>query len=190
MSDKTLEQLDEQIDAIKDKLQSQIKELVDIIANDLPDYALKSIRRAFIEDVDSAEQKSDAELAEFKSRVVEFGKKLAEDMRSSLLENMEQWWGNGVSIEGAGKTLDGNKAIYAKLSMISERITAFIESEHLQKIEVIYHTPARFIDGKYPPGMIEKYWSQLAILRNAEEERSVLDREARKARLAQRWDEL
>ena len=190
MGDKSLEELNEQIDAIKAKLQLQISELVDIICNDLPEYALKNIRRAFIEDVDFAEQKSDAELAEFKARVGEFGKKLSQDVRTSLLEDMDAWWGNQVSIEGAGKTLDGNPVIPRKLSVISERIKAFLEAEHLQKIDIEYHTPARFIDGKYPPGMIEKYWSQLAILRTAEEERSILDREARKARLAQRWDSI
>ena len=38
--------------------------------------------------------------------------------------------------------------------------------------------------------MIEKYWAKLADLRAAEEERELLDREARKARIAQRWDSL
>ena len=72
MSDKTLEQLDEEIEQIKAKLSAQIKDLVDIITNDLPDYALKNIRKAFIEDIDFAESKSDAELAEFKTRVSDF----------------------------------------------------------------------------------------------------------------------
>lgn len=190
MSDKTLEQLDEQIESIKAKLQLQISEFVNLISNDLPDYALKQIRRAFIEDVDFSEQKSDAELAEFKEHVAAFGKKLAEDIRTSLLENMNDWWNSDISLDGAGKTLDGNTAIAAKLGIISERICEFIKNENIQPIEVIYKTPARFIDGKYPPGMIEKYWSQLAILRAAEDERAILDREARKARLAQRWDSL
>ncbi len=190
MSDKTLEQLDEQIESIKAKLQLQVSELVNLIANDLPDYALKQIRRAFIEDVDFSEQKSDAELVEFKNRVQTFGKKLSEDVRASLLEDMNDWWNTHVSLDGAGKTLDGNPAISQKLSTISTRICDFINDENLQPVEVVYKTPARFIEGKYPPGMIEKYWSQLAILRAAEEERSVLDREARKARLAQRWDSI
>ena len=188
--DKTLEQLDEQMDAIKAKLHGQITELVDIICNDLPDYALKNIRRAFIEDVDSSERKTDRELAEFKARVQAFGKKLSDDVRASLLENLEDWWGSDVSLEGAGKTLDGNAAISKRLSVVSERILAFLKDEGLTEIEVSYHTPARFINGKYPPGMIEKYWSQLSLLRAAEEEHAVLDREARKAKLAARWDSL
>lgn len=190
MSEKTLEQLDEQIDAIKAKLQLQISALVDLITNDLPDYALKNIRRAFIEDVDFSEKKSDAELAEFKAKVADFGKQLATDIKKSLLEDMNDWWGAEVSLEAAGKTLEGNEKIHSKLNVISARILDFLEKENLQKIEVVYHTPARFIDGKYPPGMIEKYWAQLADLRAAEEERAILDREARKARLAQRWDSL
>ncbi len=190
MSEQTLEQLDEQIKAIKARLLIQIEELVGIITKDLPDYALKNIRRAFIEDVDFSEQKSDDELKSFKERVHAFGQTLSEDIRTSLLSDMNDWWGSEVSIASAGKTLDGNAAIQAKLCVISDRIKQFLEEEHLHAIEVEYRTPARFIDGMYPPGMIEKYWSQLSILRSAEEERKVLDREARKARLAQRWDSL
>ena len=190
MGDKTLEQLDEQIETIKAKLQLQISELVTIITNDLPDYALKNIRRAFIEDVDFSEKKSDAELAEFKAKVNDFGKLLANVVRTDLLADMNDWWGPEISLDAAGKTLDGNPKIHEKLAAIATRIADFLEKEKLQKIDIVYHTPARFIDGKYPPGMIEKYWSQLAILRAAEEERAILDREARKARLAERWDSL
>jgi hypothetical protein len=190
MSEKTLEQLDEEIEQIKAKLSAQIKDLVDIITNDLPDYALKNIRKAFIEDIDFAESKSDAELAEFKTRVADFGKKLASDVRTSLLDNMEDWWGAGISSENGGKKLDGNAAISKKLGVISERIGDFLKSEQLKPIEIHYTTPARFIDGKYPPAFIEKYWAQLANLRSVEEQRAELDLEARKARLAQRWDSI
>lgn len=190
MGDKTLEQLDEQISSIKSKLQVQITELVDIIVNDLPDYALKHVRKAFIEDVEEAEKKSDAELKAFKARVTEFGQELKSDVRASLLEDMEIWWNSDVAVESAGKTLNGNQAVFSRLSVITERIREFIRNENLKAIEIEYHTPARFIDGKYPPGMIEKYWSQITILRAAEAERAELDREARKARAAERWDNL
>lgn len=51
----TLDQLDEQLEAIRAKLQLQIVELVDVITGDLPAFTLKQIRRAFIEDVEFAE---------------------------------------------------------------------------------------------------------------------------------------
>ena len=190
MSEKTLEQLDEEIESIKERLAAQIQEIVDIIVNDLPGYALKNIRRAFIEDVQVSEKMTDAELTEFKARIAEFGKTLAEGTRSALLDNMDKWWGKDVFLESAGKTLDGNPQIAPILAGIGVKITEFIRHEGLKEVEIQYKTPARFIDGKYPPGMIETYWAQLANLRSAEEQRSELDMEARKARLAQRWDSL
>ena len=190
MSEKTLEQLDEEIESIKERLAAQIQEIVDIIVNDLPNYALKNIRRAFIEDVQFAEKMTDAELGEFKARIESFGRELSEGTRSALLEDMDKWWGKGVSLESAGKTLDGNPSIAPILAGIGEKISEFIRHEGLSAVEIQYKTPARFIDGKYPPGMIEKYWAQLANLRSAEEQRAELDMEARKARLAQRWDSL
>ena len=190
MSEKTLEQLDEEIESIKERLAAQIQEIVVIIVNDLPNYALKNIRRAFIEDVQFSEKMTDEELTAFKARIAEFGRILSEETRSALLENMDKWWGKDVYLESAGKTLDGNLQIAPILNRIGEKITEFIQKEGLKEIEIQYKTPARFIDGKYPPGMIEKYWAQLANLRAAEEQRSELDMEARKARLAQRWDSL
>ena len=86
--------------------------------------------------------------------------------------------------------MDGNPSISPILAGIGTKITEFIRHEGLSEVEIQYKTPARFIDGKYPPGMIEKYWAQLANLRAAEEQRAELDMEARKARLAQRWDSL
>ena len=185
----TLDQLDEQLEAIRAKLQLQIVELVDVITGDLPTFTLKQIRRAFIEDVEFAEKLSDAELTAFKSRVHAFGDALAVEIRASLLDDMDAWWGKAVPLDAGGKTLDGNPAIAAKLAVIAPKIEAFIDHEHLSPIEISYKTPAYFIQGKYAPGMIEKYWSQLANLRAAEESRAIVDREERKARLAQRWDE-
>ena len=190
MSEKTLVQLDEEIVNIKERLSAQISELVDIIVNDLPNYALKHIRRAFIEDVEFAESKSDAELSAFKDRIGEFGKKLSAEIRKSLLDNLEDWWGQDISLDNAGKTLNGNPKIQAKLDVINARLAAFMTAENLKPLEIRYTTPARFIDGKYPPGMIEKYWAQLGNLRTVEAQRAELDLEARKARLAQRWDSL
>lgn len=190
MSDKTLEQLEEQMDAIKVKLQAQVQEIVDITCNDLPEYVLKNVRRAFIEDVEYGEKKSDRDLAEFKVRVRDFGQKLSQEVRTALLSDMDAWWSKSISLEGAGKTLEENAAIYAHLAVISDRVIAFLKSEQLAPIEVEYHTPARFINGKYLPGIIEKYWALLADLRAKEEEHEVLDREARKAHLAARWDSL
>lgn len=190
MSEKTLVQLDEEISTIKERLSAQISELVEVIVNDLPGYALKNIRRAFIEDVEFAESKSDAELTEFKARISAFGQQLSSEIRASLLENLEDWWGQDVALDNAGKTLNGNAKIWAKLDVINVRLSEFMAKENLKASDIHYTTPARFIEGKYPPGMIEKYWSQLGILRAAEAERAELDLEARKARLAQRWDSL
>ena len=164
-------------------------EVISIVRNEI------IVERGTILDQETVDRILDANVASIllqrdDAKVSDFGKQLATDIKKSLLEDMNDWWGAEVSLEAAGKTLEGNEKIHSKLNVISARILDFLEKENLQKIEVVYHTPARFIDGKYPPGMIEKYWAQLADLRAAEEERAILDREARKARLAQRWDSL
>ena len=49
MSDKTLDQLDAQIATVRTKLDAQIRDLVEVIVNDIPTFAQKNVRRAFIE---------------------------------------------------------------------------------------------------------------------------------------------
>lgn len=190
MTEHTLEMLDEKVEFLKTKLNEQISELVEVIVGDIPAFTLRQIRRAFIEDVDFSEQKTDAELSEFKARVHAFGEQLATDVRASLLENPDLWRASDIDLANAGKTLDGNTKIAEKFAVIPKRIAEFLVNEHIAPIEVVYKTPAYFINGKYTPGLIEKYWARLGELRAAEEERAVVDKEARKARLAQRWDEI
>lgn len=188
MSQKTLEQIDEQIESAKLKLNANIRELVEIIVNDIPTFAQKHVRRAFIENVDRVENKTDAEIAEIKEKLGVFSHNLVEKYRAELLADENRWIGKDVPLD-AGKTLDGNPFIAPILARIADDIRAFIESIDLLPLEMIYKTPAYFINGKYAPGMIEKYWAQLADLRSLEEEYAQIEHETRKNKLAQRWDE-
>ena len=72
MSDKTLDQLDAQIATVRTKLDAQIRDLVEVIVNDIPTFAQKNVRRAFIESVDQVEEKSDDEIADMKRKLSEF----------------------------------------------------------------------------------------------------------------------
>ena len=76
MSDKTLDQLDAQIATVRTKLDAQIRDLVEVIVNDIPTFAQKNVRRAFIESVDQVEEKSDDEIADMKRKLSEFSSEL------------------------------------------------------------------------------------------------------------------
>ncbi len=190
MSEHDLETLNREIEDAKVQLKPQIESICDVICNDLPNFVLKQVRAAFIDDVTYAESKSDSELSALKTRIAEFGNNLKAEIRSKLVADMETWWSATVSLERTGKTLEGNNGVWAVLSEIAPKISAFIAGEGMATLSITYATPARFIDGKYLPGMIEKYWAQLAALRALEEERIAVDNEARKTRQASRWDAL
>jgi len=190
MSEHDLETLNREIEEAKAQLKPQIESICDVICNDLPNFILKQVRAAFIEDVKFAESKSDDELSALKVRIGEFGSSLKSQIRAKLVADMKAWWDESVSLERTGKTLEGNSNVWAVLSEIAPKISEFISNEGLTPLSITYATPARFIDGKYLPGMIEKYWAQLAALRALEEERIAVDNEARKTRQASRWDSL
>lgn len=190
MDETKLIKLKTDIETIKLKLKQQIEELVDIITGDLPDYTLKTLRRAFIEDTDFAEKHTNDELTKFKNNVAEFGRTLSEETRNALINDIEIWWGPEVNPQLSAKTLEGNTEVWAKLLQIEKKLLAFIEEKGLAPISLSYATPARFIDGKYPPGMIEKYWAHISNLRKLEEELHLTNEAAKKTRQAERWDSL
>lgn len=190
MSDHMIETLDNEIVKTKAQLKPQIEAICDVIVNDLPNFVLKQVRNAFIEDVSFAESKKDEELVALKERIAAYGQSLASEVREKLLADMDAWWGAAVSVEKTGKTLEGNVAIWNILSQIEPRLSEFIANEGLKSVEIHYSTPARFIEGKYLPGMIEKYWAQMTALRALESERAEADQEARKTKQASRWDAL
>ena len=188
MSEHDLESVNREIEEAKAQLRPLIESICDVITNDLPGYALKQVRASFIEDVNFAESKSDDELSAMKRRIAAFGEGLKAEIREKLMACMEAWWGESVCMDRTGKTLEGNASVWSILSEIAPKISGFVRGEGLTPKEVVYATPARFIGGKYLPGMIEKYWAQLAALRALEDERAAVDNEARKARQAARWD--
>ncbi|MBQ4359448.1 MAG: hypothetical protein II767_04260 [Proteobacteria bacterium] len=190
MAEQDLVTLNHEIERAKDQLKPQILSICDVIVGDIPNFVLRQVRAAFIEDVSYAESKSDAELTELKARIAAFGADLAKEIREKLTADMETWWGPQVKLEKTGKTLEGNESIWAVLSGIAPRIAKFMESEGIRPTEIRYTTPARFIEGKYLPGMIEKYWAQLSALRALEDERTAADGEARRQRQADRWDSI
>lgn len=190
MSEHDLESLNKGIEDAKAQLRPLIESICDVITNDLPGYVLKQVRASFIEDVKFAESKSDEELSALKQRIAAFGEALKGEIREKLLASMESWWGESVHLDRTGKTLEGNACVWSILSEIAPKISGFVSGEGLTPKEIVYATPARFIEGKYLPGMIEKYWAQLAALRALEDERVAVDNEARKTRQAARWDSL
>lgn len=186
----TLETLEHEIEAARQQLKPQIESICGIISGDLPNFVLRQVRGAFIEDLAFAQSKSDEELRAFKVRIAEFGEALASDIRRALLADLEIWWGKEVSLSQTGKTLEGNAKVWGILSGIPEKISTYMRGEGLTAPVIQYTTPARFIEGKYLPGMIEKYWVQLAALRALEDEHLAAVVEASKAAQATRWDSL
>ena len=186
----TLDTLKNEIENARNQLKPQIEGICGIIAGDLPNFVLRQVRTAFIDDLEFAKSKSDDELRALKGRIADFGKSLADEVKVSLLSDMEQWWGKDVSLSQTGKTLDGNARVWQILSTIPKKIGDYIRKEGLVAPEIKYTTPARFIEGKYLPGMIEKYWVQLAALRALEDELHAAEIEAGKAEQASRWDSI
>lgn len=188
MSEEKLEQLDEKIVAIEERLAQQVRELVDVITGDIPNFALKQVRKAFIEDVAFAEKQTDAQLSEFKANVETMGKGLSQSVRTSLLEDMSIWECADAAPGDDGKSLNGNPAVARRLEAVARTVSDFIVKSGLKAMEVVYRTPTYFINGKYAPGMIEKYWAELGKLREARQARKAEDLEVRRENLAKRWD--
>ncbi len=180
-----MNEMDAKIGRLETSLRAYGDEIAEIIAIDVPQYMLKMARKAFIEHVEFAEGMDDATLRFFKTKLQELGQQTAKSLRDTLSE--PKLWLN-VENQSSGKTLEGNVEVAKELANISMALQHFLDSEGLAYELEPYHTPARFIEGKYLPGVIEKYWHthlRYCELLSQKREQSIQDRRSIQAA---RWD--
>lgn len=183
-----LSELKARKDVQRQRLMSGINELVDLIVTDIPAYVIRELKKAFVNNLGFAEATDDQGVVALKRSAAAFANTLAEDMRANLAAE-PLWLGPDVAL-GEGKCLDANLPLTQCLQDIAGRTAAFFADKGLGQVELQYKCPTWFIEGRYAPGMIEKYWSQLALLREMEQEIIALEIEQRRLSQSTRWDAL
>ncbi|MDX9722433.1 MAG: hypothetical protein RBU37_16935 [Myxococcota bacterium] len=184
-----LEDIKARRDATQQRIVREAAELADVVARDIPAFVQRELRRVFVEALDFSESLTDEQLVSIKNRIQSFSKELAETVKKEL-ENGELWLDPKIEIK-VGKTLEQHAPAWAVLQTIAQKTKALaveLGFPNTADLELVYKTPTWFMEGRYAPGMIEKYWNQLGLLREIEAELLAYETEMRRDALAQRWD--
>ncbi|MFA5624650.1 MAG: hypothetical protein WC966_06315 [Bradymonadales bacterium] len=189
MSENKSTVLSEKRTELLNRIQALVLELSELLQKDIPSFAMRTARKAFIDDLDFAESRSDEQITGFKQRLHQFTDRLGKNSIAKLNASLDLWT-NAEAKAGDAKTLEGNPEVWAILVEISPAIERFMKDEGLPCDVPAYKTPLYFIDGKFAPSIIEKYWAALVSLRALDVEIQEDSHERRRAAQAERWDDL
>jgi len=189
MSDR--EELEQRRDALETRLQEVVTELVDAIVEDIPGFVLRSARTAFVDAVDYAEELDPSEVKALKADLESRGRDIASEV-DGRLRDFDIWLDDRIAA-AEGKTLEPNSEVWSVLQSIADEAEGALADAGIPVPEdgfgLTYRVPTWFIAGSYPPGLIEKYWTQLSLVRELDVEIAERDLERRKEQVAQLWDQ-
>ena len=176
----------------KERLGSVIDELIEVIVSDINPFLEREMRKVFVASGDFGAGFDDDKVLEIKKKLADQAEELGDKLKAKLGEQ-SLWIGEEVP-SAEGKTLERNEMVWAELQSLSTTVVDTAKEigfeEPDEGWDIIYRTPTYFIDGVYAPGLIEKYWTQLQVMRQLEEEINEAEKELQKEQLAERWDRI
>ncbi len=190
MSDAHLDDLHKQRAEQAARIMDSVNELVGVIVHDVPAFVLREVRRAFIAAMAFSEGLDEDAVKTLKARAGAFG----EEISASLAKALEQdaLWLDVEGGEMGGKTLEANLVVWRTLQGVAETTSGLLREVGFPEPEdgfgVVYKTPTWFIERRYAPGLIDKYWTQLALLRHLDQEIDQHTKVLRRVTLESRWD--
>ena len=173
------------------QLNQIIAEIRAVLAIDLREFPIRAAKKRYLALPEFAATITSDSLSKLKSEL----KEAAETKASEIIQTLSEFdiWVEGISPPGnkAAKTLRDNRKVSEALRGIAETTREVLESYGFPEalLDIHYDPPTWFIDGKYLPGLIEKYWKALASLRNLAREHKRAQHEQEVQVLAERWED-
>lgn len=190
MGPETLAELVQRAEMVRDRVRHVAAEIKALLADDLPKYVERELKRGFVEHPEFASRLSDSTLRELKSAVKAEGER-GRDQVLAALEDEALWFPTGPLAEGRVSVAD-SPALWAAVGGITGTVRALRERfgypASAEPIE--YRPPSWFIGRRYLPTLSEKYWRLIAELRELEVQAQSIKRDTSRSVLSKRWDAL
>ena len=185
------EALSSRVEGARQQLAEVIDEMHAVLAWDLPVYPEREGKKRFLDAPEKAAEMAEGELAAIKKELRGVGSGIAAQVVEALRSH-GPWQSEEASAEeGGARSLDGNPEVTAALYRVARATQAVLARCGLASAEesLRYKTPTWFIEGRYMPGLIEKYWRWLGEVREGEQARVQAAREDERRSLARRWED-
>lgn len=195
MSDIPLDELREQRTALSTRLDETIADIVAVIASDVPAFVARAARQVFVaQPLEHARKLGPDEVRRLKTKLNDAAPRIAALVTDTLADRT-LWRRDDLEPGADLKSLEHNAPLWHAVQEIARQTEALLAELGLEPpvdqsaFGLVYRTPTWFLDGKYPPALVEKYWTLQTQLRDLDqriaEEAEKQEREA----LARRWDE-
>jgi hypothetical protein len=189
--DDELKELGEREARARSTLLKLASEVRPVLAEDLEKYPGREVKRRFLADPEFARTLDDAALGRLKSELAGVGERLREQV-AARLDDPEPWL-KGVEFEGPGKSFSENLALWSLTLPAAEAVRKVLDAfgfPGTAESPPDYRMPTWFINGKYLPGLAEKYWSLIGELREVRARILEVERSRLRDDLSRRWDKL
>lgn len=162
-----------------------------ILADDLLKYPAREVRRRFVAEPLFAESMDDATVQRLKAELDERSVPVRDGIMEHL--NADDRWLAGLEYEGQGKSFAENEKLWTPTAAAAELVREILTAYDFPRTEpppAEYRMPTWFINGKYLPGMAEKYWGIIGEIREIRTRIREVEDGAQRETLGKRWDSL
>ena len=170
------------------KLGSEVRT---ILLDDIAKFPSREVKRRFVANPEFAQNLDDKTIATLKSELATLG----DDLRSktgAFLERPEPWLA-GINVEAIGKSFVDNAELWSPMVKAAAAVQEVLVRHNFPDIETDpadYRMPTWFINGKYLPGLAEKYWHLMMELRDLRTRIQEIEQGRIRDSLAKRWDNI
>jgi len=168
------------------KLASEVRP---ILLDDIAKFPAREVKRRFVANPEFAEGLDDRTIAALKVEVTALGETLRAKTCSAL-EQPDPWLA-GVDVEATGKSFVDNAQLWSPMVEVASAVQEILVRHDFPDVKTDpadYHMPTWFINGKYLPGLAEKYWHLMAELRDLRIRIQEIEQARIRDSLAKRWD--
>ncbi len=183
-------ELEQHVSMLRDRVLQVAGEIKALLADDLPKFVERELKRAFVNDPSFAAGVTDDILRKLKKDVAEKSKAGADKILAALADDA-LWFPADSGADDERKSIDENTALWAQVNTICEVVTALHEAHGFphEAEPAAYKPPTWFIDRRYLPSLSEKYWRHVRELSEAQGQIDNIATEESRHALSIRWDE-
>ncbi len=173
----------------KSRIQEAVAEIREVLHEDLEQFVLRKVRKAFLDHPERASAMADADIASLKA-ATEAGASRKRDEILVALEADELWLDPGEPAEDA-QGLRGNMKVWGAISAVTECIEGLLKDAGFETALPApdYEEPKRFIRSRLLTNLTERYWTALAAYQKADEAIASISHQNEQTKLAKRWDD-
>ncbi len=187
----SIAELEQHIIILRERLVQIAAEVKALLAEDVPKFLERELKRAFVSHPDFASTLSDSALRTLKADIKSGGESATRDMLAAVEDNA-LWFAGAAAADDAKKSIAENEALWSAISDVVCGALDAIRAKYAFPAgpPSSYKPPTWFIGRRYLPSLSEKYWQLLRELHETETQIGQTRSESAKVDLTRRWDEV